>query len=236
MPLSEERYAAMRWNSPLSEDHASRLLQRLAVGSDDLVVDLGCGWGELVLRAVEDTGASAIGIDTDEQVLQRGRDNAQQRGLADRVTFVAGDAAGWGNQCERAICIGAAHAWGGTTNALRRLHEIVKPGGRLLFGDGCWERPATAAAAAIFDDVLPLGEIVRAVISTGWRVLHLSTADQREWDEFESTWLAGPQEWLLANPELPEAAAERARLDGRLLEYVESYRGVLGFCYLVLGR
>jgi len=73
MPPSEERYAAMRWNSPLSEDHASRLLQRLAVSSDGLVVDLGCGWGELLVRAVADTGAKAIGVDTDEQLLQRGR-------------------------------------------------------------------------------------------------------------------------------------------------------------------
>jgi cyclopropane fatty-acyl-phospholipid synthase-like methyltransferase len=100
-------------------------LERLAVASDHRVVDLGCGWGELLLRAVADMGASAIGVDTDEQVLQRGRDSAQQRGLSDRVSFVNGNAAEWTGQCERAICIGAVHAWGGTIEALRGLHDIV---------------------------------------------------------------------------------------------------------------
>ncbi|MGO9488464.1 MAG: hypothetical protein ACLQBB_05490 [Solirubrobacteraceae bacterium] len=64
----------------------------------------------------------------------------------------------------------------------------------------------------------------------------MSTADRREWDEFESTWRAGREEWLLANPDNDRAEAERAELDARLDEYVTVYRGVLGFCYLVLAR
>lgn len=67
-------------------------------------------------------------------------------------------------------------------------------------------------------------------------MLHLSTADQREWDDFESTWLAGRQEWLLSYPEDPRATDVRAELDDRLREYVDGYRGVLGLAYLVLGR
>lgn len=67
-------------------------------------------------------------------------------------------------------------------------------------------------------------------------MLHLSTVDQREFDDFESTWRAGRQEWLLDHG-LDESAGEvRRTLDQQLTEYVSTYRGVLGFCYLVLGR
>ena len=38
------------------------------------------------------------------------------------------------------------------------------------------------------------------------------------------------------NPDDPRAGELRDQLDARLLEYVNGYRGVLGFCYLVLTR
>jgi hypothetical protein len=83
---------------------------------------------------------------------------------------------------------------------------------------------------------MPLADLVEHARSLGWRVLHVSTADQREWDDFESTWLAGRQEWLLHHPEDPRAAGLRDELDARLCEYVGVYRGVLGLAYFVLGR
>jgi hypothetical protein len=82
--------------------------------------------------------------------------------------------------------------------------------------------------------VLALSDLVNAAIQVGWHVLHLTTADQREWDEFEATWRAGREEWLLAHPADPRAGDVRTHLDGRLRDYVNVYRGVLSFAYLVL--
>ena len=84
------------------------------------------------------------------------------------------------------------------------------------------------------ESVLALSDLVNAAIQTGWRVLHLSTADQREWDDFEATWRAGREDWLLAHPDDPRVGDVRADLDSRLREYVNVYRGILGFAYLVL--
>jgi hypothetical protein len=105
----------------------------------------------------------------------------------------------------------------------------------LLFGDGCWEAQPTPAAAKIFgEDVIALSSIIEHAHTAGWRVLHLDTADQREWDEFESCWRRGREDWLRAHPEDPTASSVRAELDARITEYVRDYRGVLGFCYAVL--
>lgn len=229
----------MRWNTPLSEEHAALLIDRLELHDPDSILDLGCGWGELLLRCVAASadGASGVGVDTDEPLLARGRELAAQRGLSDRVKFVCAPAQEWQEPADRLLCVGASHAWGGSQKALAALRKLALPGGRLLFGDGCWERPPTGGAWAMFGgEVLGLPDLVAGARAAGWRVLHLSTADQREWDEFESTWRAGRQEWLLANPDAPGAAAEQDELDRRLREYVGVYRGVLGFCYLVLAR
>ncbi|MEV4280946.1 methyltransferase domain-containing protein [Actinoplanes xinjiangensis] len=234
------RYTRMRWNTPLSPTHAALLLQRLGIPADARVVDLGCGWGELLLQAVsaDDTGSTTgTGVDTDDAVLARGRALAVERSLDRQVTFLKQEASAWREPADRVLCVGASHAFGGTSAALESLATLIRPGGRLLFGDGFWERPPTIEATEIFGSgIMSLADLIEHARALGWRVLHMSVADQREWDDFESTWLAGRQAWLLRHPDDPRAARLRDELDVRLREYVGVYRGVFGFAYLVLGR
>jgi ubiquinone/menaquinone biosynthesis C-methylase UbiE len=237
--LARARYAAMRWNTPLSVEHADTLIERFGVNRATSVLDLGCGWGELLLRTVAAAGGdcTGTGVDTDDALLERARRAAVERRLEERVTFIKEPAEAWTEPADRVITIGASHAWGGTAQALMKLARIVSPGGRLLFGEGCWERQPTEAALAIFgDDVFPLPEVLGYAKRAGWRVLSVTTADQREWDEFESSHRRGQEEWLASNPDSPAALDTRTHLDARLSEYVEGYRGVLGFAYLILTR
>lgn len=233
--LNALRRTRMRWNTPLSEPHAELLLDRMALAEGHLV-DLGCGWGELLLRAAARApGLRATGVDTDVTGLDRGRAAAASRGLA--VEFAEADAATWALPAERVFSIGAAHVFGSTEAALEALARLVRPSGRLLYGDGFWAAPPGPAALGIFGpDLLTLPELLDAAARAGWRVRHLSTADPLEWDDFESSSRAGWEDWLAAHPADPRADRVREWLDRRLREYVRHYRGVLGFTYLVLGR
>jgi cyclopropane fatty-acyl-phospholipid synthase-like methyltransferase len=238
--LADARCAAMRWNTPLSEAHAELLLSGLELPRQGSVLDLGCGWGELLIRAlaaIDEATVTGTGVDTYVPDLERARRGAVERGVEDRVTFVEASAVGWSEPADRVLCIGATHAWGGTRPALEALAGSVKPDGRLLFGDGFWQREPGKEAVAIFgEEVVPLPDLVRLAHSAGWRVLHLSEADQLEWDDFESSWRLGRHQWLAANPDAAEALKLREELDEGVLEYLDVYRGVLGFCYLVLAR
>ena len=44
--LDQALYARMRWNAPLSAEHASLLMDRLDLRPGLRIIDLGCGWGE----------------------------------------------------------------------------------------------------------------------------------------------------------------------------------------------
>jgi SAM-dependent methyltransferase len=236
--LDNARYARMRWNVPLSEEHAGLLIDRLSLRPGARVVDLGCGWGELLLRVVASTDqAIGTGVDTDARALGRARRRAADRHLDRQVLFAEADIAGWAGPADRVLCVGASHALGGTTAALTALTGAAPAGSRLLFGEGYWEKAPSAAAVEMFGaEVRPLAGLLEACRSTGWRVLHLSVADQREWDDFESSFRAGRQEWLLAHAADPRAAEVRDWLDDRERQYLEVYRGVLGFAYLVLAQ
>jgi ribosomal protein L11 methylase PrmA len=68
------------------------MLRLGGVGPDDLVVDLGSGDGRIVIAAARDYGARGLGIELDPKLVAESQVNAQQAGVADRVSFRQGDA------------------------------------------------------------------------------------------------------------------------------------------------
>lgn len=189
-----------------------------------------------VLSAAPD--ARGRGIDSDEQLIARARENAVARGLSERVELVAGSAASASDRADVILNIGAEHVYGDQQTALRRLASLVRPGGVVLFGSGFWQRPPTvdeaAALGATPDDQRDLAGLVDLAVSEGLRPLDIQTANEDEWNAFESGYLADWEEWLARNPDDPAAPARRADADRHRTGWLRGYRGVLGFAYLTL--
>jgi tRNA G37 N-methylase Trm5 len=68
-----------------------RMLTLAAVGSEDVLYELGSGDGRIVIAAAR-RGARAVGIDIDPGWTRIARRNAAAAGVAERATFVTGDA------------------------------------------------------------------------------------------------------------------------------------------------
>jgi hypothetical protein len=68
------------------------LLAFAEVGPDDLLVDLGCGDGRIVLEAAQRTGCRARGVELDADLAEQARAAVAAAGLTDRVEIVHGDA------------------------------------------------------------------------------------------------------------------------------------------------
>jgi SAM-dependent methyltransferase len=234
-------YASLDFNAPLSDTRATTIARALAGAEPDTILDVGCGWGELLLRVVAATHTGrGMGVDSDPAVLDRGRANAASRGLEDRVVFVDGPATNGHETADVVICIGADHAWGSQADALAALHGFVRPGGQLLFGTGFWERPPSVDEAATLDmapdSLLDLAGLVDLAIAAGYRPLFIETANRDEWEQFESGYLADRERWLQRYGDEPEAAEIRAKADTHRNQWLRGYRHLLGFAYLTLGR
>jgi SAM-dependent methyltransferase len=67
------------------------MLEAATVGPGDVVYDLGCGDGRIVITAAQRYGARGVGVDLDPERVREARDNALRAGVADRVTFVQQD-------------------------------------------------------------------------------------------------------------------------------------------------
>lgn len=70
------------------------LLELAAVTSTDVVADVGCGDGRLVVAAASTTGCRAVGIEYSPALVAAARRAVADAGLGDRVRIVEGDGRG----------------------------------------------------------------------------------------------------------------------------------------------
>lgn len=84
-PAAEVRY------EPTPIDVAQAMLLLAKVGAEDLVADLGCGDGRIVIEAVQRLGARGLCVDIDPRRIAEARRNATQAGVAERIRFLNQD-------------------------------------------------------------------------------------------------------------------------------------------------
>ena len=239
---SADALARLTFNCPLSSPRGYALIEELGLIHGARVGDLGCGWAELLLRALERvSGTTGEGIDIDEAGIARGRRNALERGLAGRVALEQGDAGGWTARIgafDALLCVGSSHALGGTEQALVAVRRMLRQDGRALFGEGFWTVPPTPAAltalTAARDDLTDMEGLTERAQTAGLRVLSADAATQDEWDDFQSLSQAGLRDVARAQAGTPAGQETLLLAEKRRAVYEDGYRGVLGFAFLVL--
>jgi len=220
---------AVRFDAPLGETRATKLVDAISATAPDTVVDLGCGRGELLLRTLAASPTSrGIGLDVDRELLEDASDRAKARGVHDRVRFVPADAATWNEPADLAICVGTAHAFGGAGSAFAHLRNVIGAQ-HALVGERCWVAPPDEWSWDTFGD-LPIGlpELLGLATVSRWRVVDAAMSTITEWDDYETDWRAGLT--AVGTDTARELATERRS------EYECGYRGVLGFGWLLLER
>jgi len=76
---------------PTPEEVVEKMLELAKVGKDDVVYDLGCGDGRIVITAAKKYGARGVGVDIDPERIKESNENARKAGVADRVKFLQQD-------------------------------------------------------------------------------------------------------------------------------------------------
>ena len=76
---------------PTPQPVVDRMLELAKVEKNDVLYDLGCGDGRIVITAAQKYGARGVGIDLNPQRIAEAKQNAENAGVTDKVKFVQGD-------------------------------------------------------------------------------------------------------------------------------------------------
>jgi len=235
---------------PLSEQRASQLIDFVSKDLTGTVIDVGCGWAELLLRVLEAAPvARGIGVDLKDSSIEHAQALARKRGVANRITLIVGDVREHlPVASQAAICIGASQIWGPPVeakmpldypSALTALRSVLEPGAPVIYGEGIWASLPTAAAIAQLagraDEYVFLPELLDIARACGFAVAQVHQASLDEWDAFESGFTARYARWLASHPaDHPDAQSVRDLAAKQSDAYFRGYRGVLGMAYLAM--
>jgi SAM-dependent methyltransferase len=76
---------------PTPHDVVAKMLELAAVGKDDVVYDLGCGDGRIVIAAAKKYGCRAVGVDIDPMRVEESRKNVKRNQVGHLVRIEQGD-------------------------------------------------------------------------------------------------------------------------------------------------
>ncbi len=208
------------------------------------VLDVGCGKGEWLVRALRRAPAAhGTGIDPNPAFVADASRRAEAAGVAGRVTLVTSvfePALVADRTFALAICTGASHAFGTFEQALRGLRRLVREGGAGLVGTGYWRRAPAPEYLAAFggsaDEMAPLEETAALAEENGWRVAARHVSSYEEWDDYEHGYAARVREWVAAHPEDPDAPQFARRIESWAGAYERWGRNTMGYVTFVLEK
>ena len=108
------------------------------VKDGEKVLDIGCGTGLLSLKFLEKADCIIYGIDNSFEMLEIFKEKIKKLNLADKISLEFGDAENINFEDEKFDVIASTvtlHHLKDKYPAVKKIYEILKPGGRLLIGD-----------------------------------------------------------------------------------------------------
>lgn len=236
-PIFTITESAHRIHNPFTSEKLATLGAVLRLETGARVLDLGSGSGEMLCTWSRDHGITGLGVDLSRLFTEQAILRAEELGVAHRVQFIHGDAAGFvaDQKVDVAACVGATWIGGGVAGTIALLKKSLRPGGIILIGEPYWRQtPPTedVAKGCLVDTIseyLMLPELLASFGELGYDVVEMVLADQEGWDRYEAAKWLTMRRWLENNPNDEMATEVRAQLTSEPMRYARYTREYLGW-------
>lgn len=212
--IFEALHNSMRICNPLTEQQFASIVDLLAPADGSLMLDVACGYGELLLQCADRAAINGVGVDLSPWMVSVAAARDEQRQpRGPRLRWVLGEARDFGtdSQWDVVACMGAEWVWHGFNGTVRALAQRVQPGGRVVIGaarlkDGC----DPAAVSKSHGRLETVGEKEAMLAAYGLVPVARIDPDDAAWDAYLGRTKTSIDRWVAAMP------------GGRSDEYVEA--------------
>lgn len=154
------------------EQKLDHILAKLRLHPDQRLLDIGCGWGALVLRAAQKYGARAVGITLSQNQYELARARVKAAGLEDRVEIRLQDYRDVSEKFDRISSIGMFEHVG-----LKNLRGYFGKVHELLTDDGiCLNHGITSTDPDSAESPMGGGEFIERYVFPHGELPHVSLA------------------------------------------------------------
>jgi SAM-dependent methyltransferase len=185
-------HAGLTFANPMSETSVDAAIAALPVPREPLVVETGCGAGEVLLRTLRYyPGSRGLGLDLDADAVAEARRRAGDL----PAKFEVRDAATISGSFDAVIDVASSHVHGGFPAALHVCRPVAPV---VLSGEGFWQRRPSedflaALGGATVDELSDLAGLRAAIGGAGFGIVHESFATEADWAHYEETLAANAE-------------------------------------------
>jgi ubiquinone/menaquinone biosynthesis C-methylase UbiE len=106
------------------------MLELAEPGPEDMLYDLGCGDGRIVITAAKEYGTPGVGIDLNPQCIKESRKNAKKEGVEHQNTFIKKDV--MKVDISKATILTLYMNFNTNMNLIPKIKKEYKPGTRIV--------------------------------------------------------------------------------------------------------
>jgi SAM-dependent methyltransferase len=229
--------------NPFTEEQLTLLGELCGLTGGMRQLDLCCGKGEMLCRWSAQHGILGTGVDISTVFLEAARARSVELGVAEKVAFIQGDAGQYSADAaafDIVSCIGATWIGSGLPGTINLMKPSLKAGGLLLIGEPFWnESPPEAAYDALGmkpGDFVSLAETLGRFEEADLELIEMVNADLYGWDRYEAQQWSCIDNFLLENPDDPDARELHQWMANNRRAYLAYGRRYLGWGVFVLRR
>lgn len=107
------------------------ICRKLALQPGESLIDIGCGWGGMLIYAAERYGISGTGVTLSTEQAKLAQERIEQRGLSDRIQIVVADYREMQGQFDKFVSIGMFEhvGKGNFATFMQKAAELLTPNG-----------------------------------------------------------------------------------------------------------
>jgi SAM-dependent methyltransferase len=226
-----------RYPPPLSGARALAIIDRLEVGPEGTLLELGCGTAGFLIDAVRRHGCRGLGVEADAELATAARIAVDDARLSARIEIASRADAGLDERSRFAaiVCLTSGEPYGSPGEIAASARALLAPQGLLVLGAPFLRKPPARGYFELIAPRLPPGAeapggaIAQTVVRAGFELLSTMVLAEAEWDAYESASYRALIDYAEAHAGDPEARDIRARAEACYHGYWQHGREVLGF-------
>jgi len=228
------------WCNPVSAEALEELEAVLDLQPGQRVLDIACGFGEVLLGFAKRHGVSGVGVDISPYAVRRAEARKARTAPDADVAFVEIGGADYRPDApfDVVMCIGASWIWNGCEGTLTALKGLVRPGGLIVAGEPYWKQEPPEpylTVAGLTADLFPtLAGYHDIALGQGTTLVWMRGVTVQDWDRYEMLQSASFDRFVRAHPDDPDLEEIRAKFLPLRDAYLRWGRDCLGFAFWVL--
>ncbi len=154
------------------------------MNSNSSVLDLCCGYGEMLKIWNEAFGIKGIGVDIAGEFIDEGKKRLEEAGIKD-ISLVCGNVVEWATDEKFDFACLSGEDFGGIKGTIHLLEKYVKPDGKLIIGTRYSRVENPPAELIEFEgETLSLKHIYEIFYANGYFITSMATDTQNEWERY----------------------------------------------------